>query len=201
MRRLVTSVLCGSLTLLLTCASLAAAPARRSEPAPRGAPTGEPRTAEPRAGDSQPREPGAEPGRRVAPRPRKYTLAEPSPEVKLKIKRIRTGANIIMYTGYGLSALGLVSTIAGAVLVGLNRGQGMQTGGTAALIVGAATLAGGAALWAVGRGRMNKADLLLIKAQMRQVQLLDPTRRRPGAPPPALALPKAHTVFSAQLRF
>jgi len=199
MRRLVTSALCGSLTLVLTCASLAAAPKRRSKPAPRGAIAGEPRRAEPRAGEPRSGEPTADPRRRIAPRPRKYTLAEPSPEVKLRIKRIRSGGKILMITGYALSGLGLVSTIAGAVLVGMNRGPRMQTAGVVNLIVGASVLAGGASLWGVGRWRMNKADLLLIKAQMRRVHLRDPTPHRPGAH--ASALPGTHMVFSAQLRF
>jgi hypothetical protein len=161
---------------------------------PKRGPAAEPRAAEPRTG-----EPRADPGRRAAPRPSEYKLAEPSPEVKTRVKKIRSGAKIMMYTGHGLSGLGLAATVAGAVLISVARGEGMQTGGIASLIVGAATLAGGAALWGVGRWHMNRAELLLIKAQMRQVRLLDPTQRKHGAH--ALALPKTHTVFSAQLRF
>ncbi len=193
MRRSAIFALCGTLVLGLTCDSLAEARsrARRSRPAKPAKPakaTEPTRSVEP-----------ARPTVRLAPRPRSYKLAEPSPEVKLRIKRIRSGANIILYSGYGLSGFGLVSTITGLVLIGVAQGGTLQTAGIATLITGAITLAGGTAIWAVGRTRMNKADLLLIQAQMRQVQLHDPTQRRPETH--ALTPPKTQTVFSARLRF
>lgn len=126
-------------------------------------------------------------------------MAEPSPAVKQQLKGLRTTGKILMYTGYGLSGFGLASTIVGAVLIAIHQGPKMQTIGIATLITGVATLAGGAALWGVGRWRMDQADLLLIRAQMRQVQLQDPAPPRSGSR--ALVLPTTHTIFSAQLRF
>ncbi len=208
MRRSAIFALCGTLVLGLTCDSLAEARsrARRSRPAKPAKPAKAAKAAKAakptKATNSTEPTRSVEPARptvRLAPRPRSYQLAEPSPEVKLRIKRIRSGANIILYSGYGLSGFGLVSTVTGLVLIGVAQGGTLQTAGIATLITGAITLAGGTAIWAVGRTRMNKADLLLIQAQMRQVQLHDPTQRRPETH--ALTPPKTHTVFSARLRF
>lgn len=202
MRRLATSALCGSLTLLFTIASLAAAPAKRSGPAPRGAPTGAPAAA-PRAGEPSPGEPGAEPGRRVAPRPKAYKLADPSPAVKKRAKRMNRDAKIMMYTGISLSGVGLMSTIAGAVLISVTDRQGVQRGGIIGMIVGSACIVAGVALWAVGRGHMNKAELLIIKAQLRMAKIVEPSGHRQMAYPAAhpMSLPKSQTVLSWQLRF
>jgi hypothetical protein len=191
MRRLTTLALCGSLVFLFTCDSLAASPARRSKPA---ATDKSAKTVTPAKLDAPPRS-----APKSAPKPQTYKLAVPSPEVKLRIDRLRSGARILQYTGYGLSGFGLLSTLTGVVLISVAQGGTPQKVGIATLITGVVILAGGTAVWAVGRVRMNKADNLLIKAQMRQVQLTDPAERRPESH--ALTLPKTHALFSAQLRF
>lgn len=197
MRRLLVPALCGSLMLLLPGASLTAAPKKRARPAPRAAAA---RGVSPTPAEAGAAEPTSAPARRLAPRPRHYTLAEPSPEIQLKVKRIRKGGDALMISGYALSGIGLAGTIVGAVLIGIADGPKMQTGGTISLITGAATLALGATLWAIGRWRSNKADLLIIKARLRQVQLQDPNRQRDRRAH-GLAPPQSQTVFSAQLRF
>lgn len=198
MRRLATSTLCGSLTLVFTFASLAAAPAKRSAPAPRGAPAGAPAAA-PRAGEPRLGEPGAEPGVRVAPRPKAYQLADPSPAVKKRSKRMKRDAKIMMYTGVSVSGVGLLGTIAGAVLIGVTDGRGAQRAGIINLIVGSTCIVAGVALWAIGRGHMNKAELLIIKAQLRMAKIVEPNGHHPLAHP--ATLPKSQTVLSWQLRF
>ncbi len=194
MRRFAT-LCCGMMVFILGSPTLGAAPK------PRKAPPGDtaPATAKaPTAGEPTARDVAA---RRTAPPPKAYQLAEPSPAVKRRVKKLRLDGNIMMYTGMGLSGLGLATTIAGVVLIALHRGTIMQNAGIGSLIGGAVALAGGVVLWAVGQSRYNKAGELLIKAKLRQARIEEPSPKGSGSGAHALVLPKTHTVFSAQLRF